>query len=387
MSLAVPVQPAPLGMRTNLALRLPVLIGAIALLARFWDLLIYPEHCATLASSSFMMFFVLHCYSYITDILISVLETGRNRIEMHQQDPPAMFEWATSLYFSHQQSTGRTPLVAMAIIHMLEISIKQVLGISRDLDRLRLIPSAFAGIAEVVHMVWWTFVMKNSDYPSLFWMAQAPQVLIMLFVVSTWIVSSIAWLILGDNMQPNEPLFEGITLRDDYSMVLRKLSSLMTRAPPSSSLFSHELEPIVVGLPPAELIHAPHTHMAGYRLNLDEIEMRKPKVSWYRRMIDSNDSSTFSDTAINSIRLWESIITIVLMPRHRDRATTEDDGDDTEDPDYVLDKSDAESTSDTDSSEGSDHESYAQECGHEEDEDETANNPSDILERPTFIRV
>ncbi|KAI8930147.1 hypothetical protein BC831DRAFT_440583 [Entophlyctis helioformis] len=290
-SIAQPIQPRRLRFLPRLLLRLPVTLAAVMLMfsfARLYALDELPEN----SDLTFLLFFVLHCFDFVVSSFISVLETGRARHDEHQGEPPNVIEWGAALYFNADKLTSaNSPVIVMIAIQLVQIVLTNTIGIVDSVHKHRLIPSMLVGLVNIAHAFYWTMLLQRPGYPAIFWIARIPEMLLVLYfgILGTAYVAS--RLVLGDNMRTDPDLWSGVSLRDDFNMALRKWATASAKTVSSvESGYSRELEPIFapagIGLPPSILMDAvePPT---GFRLNLDELEIRKDKSTVWSRILDS----------------------------------------------------------------------------------------------------
>ncbi|KAL5032931.1 hypothetical protein BDV3_001452 [Batrachochytrium dendrobatidis] len=315
--IAQPNRPQPLGIVKKLLLRLPVIIMLVYLLSHFWSLSMeheLPEYLHI----SFLVFFMLHCIDHIVTGLILTLEFGRSELDLNHQHSPDFIEWVGTLYLATATlNLEQSPVVGMIIIELHKLLLMSLLDTADCLAPYRLIPTSIMGLAHVGFKVWWSVVKRDGGVPVIFWLSGIPELFLVTLLVILSLVYVVSYLVMSGDMRFDiTQLLDGVTLRDDFKVAIRKFAILISQRRSPNSGFSKEFEPIFapigIGLPPTELINV-HARPTGFRLNLDEQEIRKKSSSWIQ-LTRSLEMHEVSATIYNSLYMWRCSGLAMLRP-------------------------------------------------------------------------
>ncbi|KAH6560203.1 hypothetical protein BASA60_000402 [Batrachochytrium salamandrivorans] len=205
----------------------------------------------------------------------------------------------------------------MIIIELHKLLLLDLLDIADCLAPFRLIPTGLLGLVHMVYKIGWSLSKQHRGIPIIFWLSGIPELFLVLFFVIMSAVYVAGYLATGGNMRFRlNQLSEGVTLRDDFKIAIRKFAILISQHRPTHSGFSKELHPIFapagIGLPPAALINV-HARPTGFRLNLDECENRQRATAWEKTIRALEIHELFA-TVLNSVYMWRCALMAMFRP-------------------------------------------------------------------------
>ena len=304
-----PLQPSPVSVGSRILLRLPVAAMAFVLLRHFQGQQPTDTSC--------LLFFALHCLDYCIDAFLTMLQFGRIRFSDHQGEPAYVVEWAGTLYFSPIKSLSHPdgPVVSLMMIDLLQVLLTNLMGVTGDLRRFRLIPTTLIGLVNIVHACYWCGFRNAELYPTVFYYMRIPDFLIVCLTAALSFCYCLAFLVLGDNMRYRFAMFDDVHLEDDFNMALRKLAIfLAVQISTTNESFGNELDPIfvpIVGLPPSLLVDV-HVKPLGYNRNIDT-EPSKKSTMW-RGDASMHRKGSVADSLVTALETWVILLRFLVFP-------------------------------------------------------------------------